>query len=77
MTQDSRVIAIIAADRKMRKAIRLAFKAAGDPLTSQAVLQWVERGVPSKRVAIVSEVTGIPPHEIRPDIFPAPRRKAP
>lgn len=39
-------------------------------ITKQAVSQW--RRVPAGRVLIVSEITGIPPHELRPDIYPEP-----
>ncbi|HEY2212300.1 MAG TPA: YdaS family helix-turn-helix protein [Bradyrhizobium sp.] len=35
----------------------------------QAVCQW--RQVPSKRVLIVSKITNIPPHRIRPDLYPS------
>lgn len=33
-----------------------------------------ERGVPATRVAEISELTGIPPHVLRPDVFPAPEK---
>lgn len=36
-----------------------------------AVYQW--RRVPATRVMIVSDLTGMSPHAIRPDIFPPPR----
>lgn len=39
-------------------------------VTYQAVAQW--RRVPATRVLKVAEVTGIPPHELRPDLYPAP-----
>lgn len=43
-------------------------------VTGQAISQWVREGiVPPKRVAKLSEITGIPPHEIRPDVFPPPQ----
>lgn len=37
-------------------------------LTPQAISQW--RRVPAERVLAVSEVTGIPLHVIRPDLYP-------
>jgi DNA invertase Pin-like site-specific DNA recombinase len=40
-------------------------------IRSQAVSQW--KRVPGHWVQIVSEVTGIPPEQIRPDIFKARR----
>lgn len=39
-------------------------------IKSQAVSQWDR--VPPGRVKAVSKLTGIPPHEIRPDWFDAP-----
>jgi DNA-binding transcriptional regulator YdaS (Cro superfamily) len=39
-------------------------------ITRAAVTMW--RRVPAERVAAVERVTGIPPHELRPDLFPAP-----
>lgn len=37
---------------------------------------WKHRGtIPPRKALAVSKVTGVPPHEIRPDIYPAPQRK--
>ena len=41
---------------------------AGHPITPQAVSLW--RQVPPERVGPVSQVTGIPVHELRPDLWP-------
>ena len=40
----------------------------------QNVWQWLNRDgkASAKYVAKISEVTGVPCHELRPDIFPAP-----
>jgi DNA-binding transcriptional regulator YdaS (Cro superfamily) len=40
-------------------------------ITPQAISQWTE--IPIKRAPDVSRVTGIPLHELRPDIFDAPK----
>lgn len=37
-------------------------------LSSQAVSQW--RRIPAERVLDVERVTGIPRHELRPDLYP-------
>ena len=57
-----------------RRQIVAACEQAGNPLTSQALHAWkkLKRGVPADRVVIVSRVIGIPPHKIRPDVFPPP-----
>lgn len=39
-------------------------------IKSQAVSQW--KRVPATRAHLVEKVTGIPCHELRPDVFPAP-----
>lgn len=41
-------------------------------VSHSTVIRWAARRVPAERVRSVSEVTGIPPHELRPDVFPAP-----
>jgi DNA-binding transcriptional regulator YdaS (Cro superfamily) len=42
-------------------------------VTRFAVQQWKASGIPPSRVGVVSAETGIPLHELRPDLFPAPR----
>jgi pyruvate kinase len=42
-----------------------------------SICGWIERGqVPAARVAEVSRLIDVPPHRIRPDIFPAPQAAA-
>lgn len=48
---------------------RLARRMGGE-ITSQAISQW--RRVPAERVLAVSLATGVPCHEIRPDLYPQP-----
>jgi DNA-binding transcriptional regulator YdaS (Cro superfamily) len=43
-------------------------------LTSQAVSQW--KRIPAGRVIAVEQITGIPRHELRPDLYPADSRAA-
>jgi DNA-binding transcriptional regulator YdaS (Cro superfamily) len=63
----------------METALDIAKKKASGPsglakaiggLTPQAVSQW--RQVPATRVLDVERVTGVPRHQLRPDIYPAP-----
>jgi len=42
-------------------------------ITFPAVLKW--RRVPAERLPEVERATGIPRHELRPDICPAPMRE--
>lgn len=39
-------------------------------LSRQAVQKWTQ--IPTKHVLVLEEMTGIPRHEMRPDIYPAP-----
>jgi DNA-binding transcriptional regulator YdaS (Cro superfamily) len=40
-----------------------------------AVTKWEKGRVPAERVLSVSKVTGIPAHQIRPDLYPAPTKE--
>lgn len=65
-------------DRKLRKAVVTAGEGAGSysriaaalGLTRQTVAAW--QRVPAEHVITVEEVSGIPRHELRPDIYPPP-----
>ncbi len=48
--------------------------AAGVGRSNGAISQWVngERSIPAEIVPKVEEVTGIPRHQLRPDLWPAP-----
>lgn len=41
-------------------------------ITAQALSQWDE--VPPLRVLQVERITGVPRHELRPDLYPEPAR---
>jgi hypothetical protein len=71
------VVLQILSDRALRRKIQVACEKAGQPLTPQAIFDWkkLKQGVPAARVTIVSRVLNLPPHRIRPDIFPPPKRK--
>ena len=42
-------------------------------VTSSVYHKWENRQVPAERWVEVSEKLGIPLHELRPDVFPAPK----
>ena len=60
--------------KALERALELAGGLAGlaEPLgvSIQAISQW--RDVPPLRVLAVERVTGVPRHELRPDLYPAP-----
>lgn len=37
-----------------------------------AVNKWEKKRIPAERVLAVSQITRIPPHRLRPDLYPAP-----
>lgn len=41
-------------------------------LSKMAVSLWRRNGVPAERVLQVFDVTGVTPHELRPDLYPNP-----
>lgn len=41
-------------------------------VTPGAVWQWSQKRVPAERVLEVERITGIPRHEMRPDLYPPP-----
>jgi DNA-binding transcriptional regulator YdaS (Cro superfamily) len=45
-------------------------------VSHSTVLRWIESRVPAERVRAVSAATGIPPHQLRPDLFDAPATTA-
>lgn len=57
-----------------RKAHGITQAALGERLGvgDAAITKWEKGRVPAERVLDVSRETGIPPHRIRPDLYPAP-----
>lgn len=63
-------------------ALRRAIEAAGNAallaealgISAQAISQWAE--VPPLRVLSVEKVTGVPRHELRPDLYPVEGARA-
>ena len=60
--------------RAIEKAgsVKALAEAAG--VRPQAVSQW--RAIPAERVVRISEATGIPRHELRPDLYETPEAAA-
>lgn len=57
-------------DEAIKKAGGAALLARHLGITPEALHSW--RRIPAERVQKVAEVSGIAPHELRPDIFPVP-----
>lgn len=60
-------------DRAVKAAGGAAKLSRAIEVTRSAVSQW--RRVPAERVLKVEEVTGVPRHELRPDIYPPPAKE--
>lgn len=73
------VVRKIVGNKQLRRDLIDACGRNGEPpLTEQAINEWkkLRRGVPPARVQLVARITGWPPHKIRPDIYPPPKRNA-
>jgi DNA-binding transcriptional regulator YdaS (Cro superfamily) len=70
----NKIVLMITGDTELRRRIIAAARRSGDPLTEQALSDWkkLRKGVPPRRVKMVARITGLAPHQIRPDIFPRP-----
>ena len=66
-----------AADAAVQAAGGGAKLARGVGVTRWAVHQWRLFGIPASRVAAVSRLTGLPIHQLRPDLFDDPAHASP
>ncbi|WP_325168049.1 transcriptional regulator [Pseudomonas haemolytica] len=63
------------------KAVEKAIRAAGSAralakiqgVSAMAVSHWKIRGIPARHVISIEKATGVPRHELRPDIYPPPQ----
>jgi DNA-binding transcriptional regulator YdaS (Cro superfamily) len=63
--------------RKMNDGLTAAVEAAGGiaqlaallHIRHQAISQWKARRVPAERVLEIEQATGVPRHELRPDLY--------
>lgn len=62
-----------ALDRAIKKTGTAKELAVQLGITPQALSQWDE--VPPLRVLDVERITGVPRHELRPDLYPAPSQQ--
>ena len=62
MDSFSRAIAAAGSQQTLARALGI---------TQQALSQWKRRRIPAERVLDVERITGVPRHDLRPDIYPA------
>jgi DNA-binding transcriptional regulator YdaS (Cro superfamily) len=62
--------------RAYRGRASLTLERLGESLNvdKSTVMRWELRRVPAERVLEVERVTGVPRHELRPDLYPEPAR---
>jgi DNA-binding transcriptional regulator YdaS (Cro superfamily) len=58
-----------------RRGIRLTDLARSVGVDKSSVTRWDKRRIPAERVLDVERVTGIPRHELRPDLYPSPEQQ--
>jgi hypothetical protein len=70
----NKIVRRIYEDRAIKRALVKEFERTGQGVTLQAINSWrkLKDGVPAKRVQTVAKIMGLPPHMIRPDVFPRP-----
>ena len=58
--------------RRYRHKAELSLEALASSLgvNKTTVFRWEERRIPAERVLDIERVTGIPRHELRPDLYP-------
>lgn len=44
-------------------------------VTAMAVSNWKVRGIPAERVLMIEKASGVKRYELRPDIYPEPRKR--
>lgn len=54
------------------KELTLAKLAEAVGIDKATATRWAQRRIPAERVLRVEKLTGIPRHELRPDIYPPP-----
>lgn len=54
------------------RGLRMAGLARAIGVNKSTITRWAAGRVPAERVLDVERVTGVPRHELRPDLYPAP-----
>jgi len=56
--------------RLRQRGIRLVALATSANVHKATVTRWMQQRIPAERVIEVERITGIPRHELRPDLYP-------
>lgn len=71
------ILTMTAQLRSFRKTRQLTLEELGARfgVNKTSIMRWEKKKVPAERVLSISKFTGIPAHELRPDLYPRPRGK--
>lgn len=58
------------------RGLKLIDLSRGLGVDKATVTRWAQKRIPAERVVEVERLTGIPRHDLRPDIYPAPENAA-
>lgn len=53
-----------------QRGVRLVALAAAANVHKATVTRWMQQRIPAERVLEVERITGVPRHELRPDLYP-------
>lgn len=64
------------AETLRKRGIKLIDVAQVAAVNKSTVTRWMQKRIPAERVLDVERITGVPRHELRPDIYPPQSHEA-
>lgn len=64
------------AETLRKRGIKLIDVAQDAAVNKSTVTRWMQKRIPAERVLDVERITGVPRHELRPDIYPPQSHEA-
>ena len=63
-------------EKLRERGIKLVDVAQDAAVNKSTVTRWLQKRIPAERVLEVERITGVPRHELRPDIYPPQSHEA-